>query len=540
MRAHPRRRRSEGRVDARAARTPRGRTGRRAGGGADARRRDGDRAVGSHARKRFRRRRASSRRIVKAGAAVARRGLAASATTTTRSSSARSTSGAGSSRPGWTSSSTSAGCGSRAATRSPSSRQHAGRLLLVHAKDVRPEGDGWLDVVAGDGELDFKAIAARRAAGGASHLVVELDTPSDDPVEDARRSLATLQGGDRMTDLGVGLVGCGKISGIYLDNAPRLDGVRFVACTDVDAERAQRGRRATAACARCSAEELVADPDVQVVLCLTPPDYHAEVMLQAIAAGKHVYTEKPLATSVDDARWVLTQAASAGVLVGSAPDTFLGAGHPDDQAGDRRRRDRRARRRPDPPAGRPAGEVASLPRVPVRRALRPADGPRARTPSPPRSSCSAPVANVTALATMPRTAGRDARRRRVPDRRADPRRRRARPRERRPDHDHDHRRRQRPGALRRRGPRPRRLAARRRPEHVRRPGRSSPAAASSTRRSRWSAQWNENSRGLGLQDLCRAVRDGTPQRASGELGLQVVETLLEMREFALDSLTPST
>jgi sugar phosphate isomerase/epimerase len=71
--------------------------------------------------------------------------------------------------------------------------QHAGRLLLVHAKDVRPEGDGWLDVVAGDGQLDFKAIARAAAAGGASHLVVELDTPSDDPVEDARRSLETLK-----------------------------------------------------------------------------------------------------------------------------------------------------------------------------------------------------------------------------------------------------------------------------------------------------------------------------------------------------------
>lgn len=71
--------------------------------------------------------------------------------------------------------------------------QHAGRLLLVHAKDVRPEGDGWLDVVAGDGQLDFQAIARAAAAGGASHLVVELDTPSDDPVEDARRSLETLK-----------------------------------------------------------------------------------------------------------------------------------------------------------------------------------------------------------------------------------------------------------------------------------------------------------------------------------------------------------
>src|SRR4051812_9736935 len=128
-----------------------------------------------------------------------------------------------------------------------------------------------------------------------------------------------------MTDLGVGLVGCGKISGIYLDNAPRLDGVRFVACTDVDAERARQTARDRGLDA-CTMEELLAHPDVQVILCLTPPDYHAQVLHQAIAAGKHAYTEKPLATSVEDARGVLDAAEAAGVLVGSAPDTFLGAG----------------------------------------------------------------------------------------------------------------------------------------------------------------------------------------------------------------------
>ena len=49
------------------------------------------------------------------------------------------------------------------------------------------------------------------------------------------------------------------------------------------------------------------------------------------------------------------------------------------------------------------------------------------------------------------------------------------------------------------------------------------------------SEWSGNSRGLGLQDLCRAVRDGTPQRASGELGLQIVEVLLEIRERAFES-----
>ena len=69
----------------------------------------------------------------------------------------------------------------------------AGRVLLVHAKDVKQTTDGWLDVVAGDGELDWNAIARAAEAAGASRLIVELDTPSADPVDDARRSLATLE-----------------------------------------------------------------------------------------------------------------------------------------------------------------------------------------------------------------------------------------------------------------------------------------------------------------------------------------------------------
>jgi sugar phosphate isomerase/epimerase len=69
----------------------------------------------------------------------------------------------------------------------------AGRCPLVHAKDVRQAADGrWEDVPAGDGELDWAAIAAAARAAGASWLVIELDNPSDDPVSDVARSLRTL------------------------------------------------------------------------------------------------------------------------------------------------------------------------------------------------------------------------------------------------------------------------------------------------------------------------------------------------------------
>ena len=128
-----------------------------------------------------------------------------------------------------------------------------------------------------------------------------------------------------MTPLGVGLVGCGTISTVYLRNAAGFDSLRVVACSDADRAAAER-TAVTHGLAACTTEELMRRDDVDVVLCLTPPDWHADVALQAIAAGKHVYTEKPLATSLDDGRRVIAEAREARRLVGAAPDTFLGAG----------------------------------------------------------------------------------------------------------------------------------------------------------------------------------------------------------------------
>jgi predicted dehydrogenase len=128
-----------------------------------------------------------------------------------------------------------------------------------------------------------------------------------------------------VSTLGVGVVGCGTISHAYLRNGDRLEGFRFVCCADAFPEAAEKvaeqyGLEAV------TTEGLLARDDVDVVLCLTPPDHHADVALQAIGAGKHFHTEKPLATNIEDARRVLEAAEAAGVLVGCAPDTFLGPG----------------------------------------------------------------------------------------------------------------------------------------------------------------------------------------------------------------------
>jgi predicted dehydrogenase len=126
---------------------------------------------------------------------------------------------------------------------------------------------------------------------------------------------------------GIGIIGCGAISGIYLKNlTKKFRATRVVACADLDADRAKAASAEYGISKACTVEELLRDPEVEIVLNLTIPRAHAEVSLAAIAAGKHVYSEKPLAVSRADGARVLEAARRAGRRVGGAPDTFLGGG----------------------------------------------------------------------------------------------------------------------------------------------------------------------------------------------------------------------
>ncbi|GGD95530.1 oxidoreductase [Aureimonas endophytica] len=123
----------------------------------------------------------------------------------------------------------------------------------------------------------------------------------------------------------IGLVGCGVISGIYLHNAPLFRDIRFTACADMRPEAA-RARAEEYGLRALTLDELYRSDEVDIVLNLTNPDAHAEVALKALDAGKHVYGEKPLATSLADGRAIVDLAARRGLRVGSAPDTVLGPG----------------------------------------------------------------------------------------------------------------------------------------------------------------------------------------------------------------------
>jgi predicted dehydrogenase len=124
---------------------------------------------------------------------------------------------------------------------------------------------------------------------------------------------------------GIAVVGLGFISRVYLETLARHPSIDLVAVADLDAARAEAVAAEYGAKA-LSVDDAVAHPRVQTVLNLTIPAAHADIALRAIAAGKHVYGEKPLASTLDDARRVIDAAARAGVRIGCAPDTVLGTG----------------------------------------------------------------------------------------------------------------------------------------------------------------------------------------------------------------------
>jgi predicted dehydrogenase len=129
-----------------------------------------------------------------------------------------------------------------------------------------------------------------------------------------------------MEPVRVGLVGCGYISGIYLENSRLLRSFDVVACTDLITERAEARAEEYGVPRVLSPDELYGDPDIEIVLNLTTPDAHSEVARKAVEAGKSVYNEKPLAVELEDGRRLLEAAEEAGVLIGGAPDTFMGGG----------------------------------------------------------------------------------------------------------------------------------------------------------------------------------------------------------------------
>ncbi|WP_050032996.1 Gfo/Idh/MocA family protein [Halorubrum halophilum] len=127
-----------------------------------------------------------------------------------------------------------------------------------------------------------------------------------------------------MEPLSVGVLGCGTISDAYFSSDDQFDCFEITACADLDSERS--AAKADEYRITSYDTESLLESDVEAVVNLTPPSVHAQTCEQLLDAGKHVYVEKPLAATVKDAKEIVSMADESDLLVGSAPDTFLGAG----------------------------------------------------------------------------------------------------------------------------------------------------------------------------------------------------------------------
>ena len=126
--------------------------------------------------------------------------------------------------------------------------------------------------------------------------------------------------------VGVGIIGAGVISGTYIENLKSFADTELLAIADLYPEIAAAKAEEYGVALHGANDVVLNHPDIELVINLTPPAVHTEVLGTAIAAGKHVWSEKPLGLNRESGKELLEAAEAAGLRVGCAPDTFLGEG----------------------------------------------------------------------------------------------------------------------------------------------------------------------------------------------------------------------
>lgn len=126
--------------------------------------------------------------------------------------------------------------------------------------------------------------------------------------------------------LNIGIIGCGNIFDAYGNGCSLFRSLNLRACADINPKAAE-DKATKYSIEALGVDALLADPGIGLIINLTIPKVHAEISRQILQAGKHVYSEKPLAVTVEDGRSILDLATEKSLRVGCAPDTFLGAGY---------------------------------------------------------------------------------------------------------------------------------------------------------------------------------------------------------------------
>ncbi|MGO4199488.1 Gfo/Idh/MocA family protein [Rhizobium sp. YAF28] len=124
----------------------------------------------------------------------------------------------------------------------------------------------------------------------------------------------------------VGIVGAGNISATYVATLHMFDFIRVKSIYDLYQEPARKLAEQFGV-QSVSLDSMLADPEIGLIINLTTPTAHYSISKKALLAGKHVYSEKPLGVSMEEAEELMALARAGDLRLGCAPDTFLGGGH---------------------------------------------------------------------------------------------------------------------------------------------------------------------------------------------------------------------
>ena len=122
----------------------------------------------------------------------------------------------------------------------------------------------------------------------------------------------------------IGLVGCGNISETYFNSQKIFNNFEITTCADIDQEAADKSAKEHNVKVQ-TADELMANKEIDLILNLTPPSSHKDVIVKSLMSGKYCFSEKPLAMNFNEGREIAELSKLKNLYVGCAPDTFLGA-----------------------------------------------------------------------------------------------------------------------------------------------------------------------------------------------------------------------
>src|SRR5215203_4544845 len=161
-------------------------------------------------------------------------------------------------------------------------------------------------------EVNRRTFLERTAATGAALTMAS--------VSSAFTESAAAGSEERSKRIRVGIIGCGSVSGVYLPNLMKCQYAEVVSTCDIIPDRAERrAKEHSIANHYPHIDQMLAGVDFDLLVNTTDMQEHEHLNRQAIAAGKHIWSEKPIANTLAAGQEILQQAKAKGVRIWGAP-----------------------------------------------------------------------------------------------------------------------------------------------------------------------------------------------------------------------------